>query len=81
MTLAPIEVTADGASPQVVIRDRDGRILWAGKLADGQRQQVDRDGPLRRHRQQRRGRARSSFLGKRKGTVGDSSDGASKQFG
>ena len=40
MTLAPIEVTAVGASPQVVVRDRDGRILWAGKLADGQRQQV-----------------------------------------
>jgi cytoskeleton protein RodZ len=36
MTLAPLEVSADGASPQVVVRDRDGRILWAGKLADGQ---------------------------------------------
>ena len=40
MTLAPLEVTAVGASPQVVVRDRDGRILWAGKLAEGQHQQV-----------------------------------------
>ena len=31
---------AVGASPQVVVRDRDGRILWAGKLAEGQQQQV-----------------------------------------
>ncbi len=54
-TLAPIEVTATGASPQVVIRDRDSRILWAGKLADGQRPAGDRDGAVRRHRQQRPG--------------------------
>ena len=39
-TLAALEVTAAGASPQVVVRDRDGRILWAGKLAEGQHQQV-----------------------------------------
>ena len=40
LTLATLEVTAVGASPQVVVRDRDGRILWAGKLAEDQHQQV-----------------------------------------
>ena len=39
-TLAALGVTAVGASPQVVVRDRDGQILWAGKLAQGQHQQV-----------------------------------------
>ncbi len=79
-TLAPIEVTATGASPQVVIRDRDGRILWAGKLADGQRQQVIGMAPF--DVTASNGEAvKVSYLGKRKGTVGDSSEAGSKQFG
>ena len=79
-TLAPIEVTATGASPQVVIRDRDGRILWAGKLADGQRQQVIGMAPF--DVTASNGEAvKVSYLGKRKGTVGDSSAAGSKQFG
>jgi cytoskeleton protein RodZ len=79
-TLAPIEVTAAGASPQVVIRDRDSRILWAGKLADGQRQQVIGMAPF--DVTASNGAAvKVSYLGKRKGTVGDSSAAGSKQFG
>ena len=79
-TLAPIEVTATGASPQVVIRDRDSRILWAGKLADGQRQQVIGMAPF--DVTASNGEAvKVSYLGKRKGTVGDSSAAGSKQFG
>ena len=79
-TLAPIEVTAAGASPQVVIRDRDSRILWAGKLADGQRQQVIGMAPF--DVTASNGEAvKVSYLGKRKGTVGDSSAAGSKQFG
>ncbi len=53
MTLAPLEVSASGASPQVVVRDRDGRILWAGKLADGPAPAGHRTGAVRRHREQR----------------------------
>ena len=79
-TLAPIEVTATGASPQVVIRDRDSRILWAGKLADGQRQQVIGMAPF--DVTASNGEAvKVAYLGKRKGTVGDSSAAGSKQFG
>ena len=80
MTLAPLEVTAVGASPQVVIRDRDGRILWADKLAEGQRQQVIGLAPF--DVTASNGAAvKVSFLGKPKGTVGDSKDAGSKQFG
>ncbi len=80
MTLAPLEVTAVGASPQVVIRDRDGRILWADKLADGQRQQVIGLAPFE-VTASNGAAVKVSFLGKPKGTVGDSADAGSKQFG
>ncbi|WP_196804194.1 helix-turn-helix domain-containing protein [Marmoricola sp. URHB0036] len=80
MTLAPLEVSASGASPQVVVRDRDGRILWAGKLADGQHQQVIGLAPF--DVTASNGSAvKVSFLSKPKGTVGDSSAAASKTFG
>lgn len=80
MTLATLEVTASGASPQVVVRDRDGRILWAGKLADAQRQQVVGLAPF--DVTASNGSAvKVSFLGKAKGTVGESSAAESKQFG
>ena len=80
MTLAPLEVTAVGASPQVVVRDRDGRILWAGKLAEDQHQQVIGLAPFD-VTASNGGAVKVAFLGKRKGTVGDSSAAASKQFG
>ncbi len=80
MTLAPLEITAAGASPQVVVRDRDGRILWAGKLAEGQRQQVIGLAPFDVTASNGTG-VKVSFLGKPKGTVGSSSAAASKQFG
>ena len=80
LTLAPLEVTAVGASPQVVIRDRDGRILWAEKLADGQRQQVIGLAPFE-VTASNGAAVKVSFLGKPKGTVGDSADAGSKQFG
>jgi hypothetical protein len=80
MTLAPLEVSAKGSSPQVVVRDRDGRILWAGKLADGQHQQVIGLAPF--DVTASNGQAvKVSFLGKEKGTVGDTSAAASKNFG
>ena len=80
MTLAPLEVTAVGASPQVVVRDRDGRILWAGKLAEDQHQQVIGLAPFD-VTASNGGAVKVAFLGKGKGTVGDSSAAASKQFG
>ncbi len=80
MTLAPLEVAATGASPQVVVRDRDGRILWAGKLAEGQRQQVIGLAPF--NVTASNGTAvKVSFLGKPRGTVGDSSAAGAKEFG
>jgi cytoskeleton protein RodZ len=80
VTLAPLEVSASGASPQVVVRDRDGRILWAGKLADGQHQQVIGLAPF--DVTSSNGTAvKVAFLGKAKGTVGDTSAAASKAFG
>ena len=80
MTLAPLEVSAHGASPQVVVRDKDGKILWAGKLADGQRQQVIGLAPF--DVTASNGSAiKVSFLGKAKGTVGATSAAASKTFG
>ena len=80
MTLAPLEIVAAGASPQVVVRDRDGRILWAGKLAQGQRQQVIGLAPF--NVTASNGAAvKVSFLGKAKGTVGDSSAAGAKDFG
>ncbi len=80
MTLAPLEVSATGASPQVVVRDRDGRILWAGKLAEGQRQQVIGLAPFD-VTASNGGAVKVAFLGKAKGTVGGSSEAASKTFG
>ncbi len=80
MTLAPLEVTAVGASPQVVVRDRDGRILWAGKLAEGQHQQVIGLAPFDVTASNGTG-VKVAFLGRGKGTVGDSSDAASRRFG
>jgi cytoskeleton protein RodZ len=79
MTLAPLEVTAVGASPQVVVRDRDGRILWAGKLAEDQRQQVIGLAPFE-VTSSNGSAVRVSFLGKRKGTVGEEQAAASRQF-
>jgi hypothetical protein len=80
MTLATLEVTAAGSSPQVVVRDKDGRILWAGKLTDGQHQQVVGLAPF--DVTASNGSAvKVSFLGKAKGTVGGSGAAGSKQFG
>ena len=80
MTLAPLEVTAVGASPQVVVRDRDGRILWAGKLAQGQHQQVIGLAPFE-VTASNGAAVKVAFLGKTKGTVGESSAAASKKVG
>ena len=80
MTLAPLEVTAVGATPQVVVRDRDGRILWAGKLAEDQRQQVIGLAPFE-VTSSNGSAVKVSFLGKRKGTVGEEQAAASRQFG
>jgi hypothetical protein len=80
LTLATLEVAADGTSPQVVIRDRDGRILWAGKLGDGQHQQVIGLAPF--DVTASNGAAvEVSYLGRSKGTVGPSAAAHSKSFG
>jgi cytoskeleton protein RodZ len=79
-TLASLAVTAVGDSPQVVVRDRDGRILWAGKLAQGHRQQVIGLGPF--DVTTSNGTAvHVAYLGRAKGTVGPTSAADSKQFG
>ena len=79
-TLAALGVTAAGDSPQVVVRDRDGRILWAGKLGAGQHQQVIGLAPF--DVTASNGAAvKVSFLGKEKGTVGPTSAADSRQFG
>ena len=79
-TLAPLGVTAVGASPQVVVRDRSGRILWAGKLAAGQHQQVIGLAPF--DVTASNGRAvKVSFLDKAKGTVGPTAAAGSRKFG
>ncbi len=79
-TLAALGVTAVGASPQVVVRDRDGRILWAGQLPAGKHQQVIGLAPF--DVTASNGKAvKVSFLGKEKGTVGPSSAADSKQYG
>jgi hypothetical protein len=80
MTLAPLEVAAEGESPQVVVRDRDGRILWAGKLASDKRQQVIGLAPFE-VTASNGAAVEVWFLGKPKGRVGDTSQAASKQFG
>jgi hypothetical protein len=80
LSLATLEVTAVGTSPQVAVRDRDGRILWAGELAEGQRQQVIGLAPFDVTASNGTG-VKVAFLGKSKGTVGDSPEAASKQFG
>jgi hypothetical protein len=78
--LASLAVTAVGDSPQVVVRDHDGRILWAGKLASGHRQQVVGLAPF--DVTASNGAAvKVSYLGKPRGTVGPSSAGDSRQFG
>jgi len=79
-SLAPVEVRAVGASPQVVVRDRGGRILWAGKLAQGQRQQVIGLAPFD-VTASNGGAVKISLLGKPKGSVGESSAAASRQVG
>ncbi len=78
--LAPVEVTASGASPQVVVRDRSGRILWAGRLADGQRQQVIGLAPFE-VTSSNGGAVSVAYLGKKQGTVGSGDAAASKRFG
>ncbi len=80
LTLATLQVTAVGTSPQVVVRDRDGRILWAGKLAQGQQQQVIGLAPFD-VTASNGGAVKVAFLGRPKGTVGDSDAAGSKQFG
>jgi hypothetical protein len=80
VTLAPLAVTADGADSQVVVRDRDGKILWAGRLTKGQRQQVIGLAPFD-VTASNGGAVKVSFLGKPKGTVGQGSKADSRQFG
>jgi cytoskeleton protein RodZ len=64
----------------VVVRDRDGRILWAGKLPEGRRQQVIGLAPFD-VTASNGGAVKVSYLGKAKGTVGNSPAAGSKQFG
>lgn len=78
--LAAVTVTADGASPQVVVRDADGRILWAGQLGEGQSQQVIGTAPF--DVTASNGQAvRVDYLGRDRGTVGDSEAADNRRFG
>ena len=78
-TLAALSLTARGASPQVVVRDRDGKILLAARLADGAQQQVIGLAPF--DVTSSNGSAVSvTYLGKR-GAVGESEQPDNRQFG
>ena len=79
-TLAPLRITAAETTPQVVVRDRDGRILWAGELRKGQDQQVIGMAPFEVTASN--GKAvKVSLLGKSRGTVGSGQAAASRTFG
>ncbi len=78
-TLAPLRITAAETTPQVVVRDRDGRILWAGELRKGQDQQVIGMAPFEVTASN--GKAvKVSLLGRARGTVGQGSGAASRTF-
>lgn len=78
--LAAIRFTAEGAGSQVVVRDGTGRILWVGRLADGQSQQVIGTAPF--DVTASNGSAVSvSYLGKDRGTVGETSAADNRRFG
>lgn len=79
-TLAPMQVRAVGGSSQTVVRDSNGRILWAGKLAAGERQRVVGSAPFE-VTAEHAAVVRVSVLGKAKGPVGSSDGAGSKQFG
>lgn len=79
-TLAPLSFTAVGATPQVVVRDRTGRILWAGELAAGQHQQVIGQAPFS-VTASNGAAVKVSYLGKPRGTVGSTSAADSREFG
>ncbi|MCW2868213.1 MAG: hypothetical protein JWR20_2401, partial [Marmoricola sp.] len=79
-SLAPVEVRASGADPEVVVRDRGGRILWAGRLADGRSQQVIGLAPFE-VTSSNGGAVRVSYLGRDQGVVGQGAAAASKRFG
>lgn len=79
-TLAALTLRAEGASPQVVVRDRDGKILLASRLADGAQQQVIGLAPF--DVTSSNGEAVSvTYLGKGRGTVGDSEKPDNRQVG
>ena len=79
-TLAPLRVAASVTTPQVVVRDRDGRILWAGELLKGQRQQVIGMAPFE-VTASNGAAVKVSVLGKARGAVGSTSGAASRTFG
>ncbi|KQT91131.1 hypothetical protein ASG49_12450 [Marmoricola sp. Leaf446] len=79
-TLAALSLTARGASPQVVVRDRDGKILLASRLADGAQQQVIGLAPF--DVTSSNGAAVTvTYLGKKRGTVGEGEQPDNRQFG
>lgn len=78
--LAAIRFTAEGAGSQVVVRDGTGRILWVGRLADGQSQQIIGTAPF--DVTASNGSAvRVGYLGKDRGTVGETSEADNRRFG
>lgn len=79
-TLAPMQVRAVGGSSQTVVRDSNGRILWAGKLAAGERQRVVGSAPFE-VTAEHASVVRVSVLGNAKGPVGSSDGAGSKKFG
>ncbi|ROR92074.1 helix-turn-helix domain-containing protein [Nocardioides aurantiacus] len=79
-TLAALSLSARGASPQVVVRDRDGKILLASRLADGSQQQVIGLAPF--DVTSSNGQAVTvTYLGKKRGTVGEGEQPDNRQFG
>lgn len=79
-TLGAIRVVAQTSDSQVVVRDDSGRILWAGRLAEGQEQRVIGNAPF--DVTASNGAAvRVVFLGRDRGTVGSDETADNRRFG
>jgi cytoskeleton protein RodZ len=78
--LAAISVRTQDAPSQVVIRDASGRILFAGRLGEGQSQRVIGTAPF--DVTAGNGQAvRVTYLGEDRGSVGDADTPDNRRFG
>ncbi|HEX4978274.1 MAG TPA: RodZ domain-containing protein, partial [Nocardioides sp.] len=74
----PVAVVANGQS-RVVVRDGDGRIVWAGRLDAGERKTVRVDPPVRVQASDA-GAVEVRIQGDRRGTVGEPGEPGRRTF-